>query len=212
MGALFIPSAHGNSIRRRTCLKKGISNPLYMTTFLEEDKDGEENCSGLCLLLVLQTPVVATSSPNMTPLSCTWVTPTPMMKQCFSSFGVLRSHLGSLLSSQMSRPHPWEFWFRRSRWGLDVCVFNKLPRWFWCGPKFENHCLKIPIGIGTFKTPAWPLEVGRSYASIMSCANKDISHPPERKMACLEDPKVLLPEQRELVKDGTLRKNGVRGI
>lgn len=48
---------------------------------------------------------------------------------------------------------------------------------------------------------------GGSCASIMSYANEGVSSPPESKVASFKAPKVLFPEQSELVKDGTLEKD-----
>lgn len=44
----------------------------------------------------------------------------------------------------------------------------------------------------------------------MSYENKDVSSPPETKVANLKDLKLFFPEQKELVKDGTLEKEGHR--
>lgn len=45
----------------------------------------------------------------------------------------------------------------------------------------------------------------------MSYANKNVSSPPESKVARLGDTKVLFPEQKELVKDGKLEKRKAWG-
>ena len=123
-GALFIPSAHSNSIRRRACLKKWISNPLYMTTLLEEDKDGEENCSSVSswfFRLLLLLPPLPIWLPSLLHLSnshsrdetvllklwCTSESPVELVK--FTN--VQAPALGILIQKV-----------------LDVHVLNKLPR------------------------------------------------------------------------------------
>ena len=53
-----------------------------------------------------------------------------------------------------------------------------------------------------------PNPSSESHASIISYANKDASSPPENEVAGSGDPKLLFPEQREQVKDGTLEKEG----
>lgn len=53
-------------------------------------------------------------------------------------FSVVVPQLSCISESQRARKEHWPGLIKLG-WGMDFCIFIKIPRCFWYQPKFENH-------------------------------------------------------------------------